>query len=75
MANLHSIHVGGIPFSSSVQDLRDIFGKYGEVADVYIPRDSVTKEPRGFCFVRYYDEGAASDAIAKAFSFVGSVPS
>lgn len=31
--------------------LRETFGKYGEVKDVYMPRDHVTREPKGFAFV------------------------
>ena len=34
-------------------DLRKIFGKYGEISDVYIPLDYYTKEPRGFSYIQY----------------------
>jgi RNA recognition motif-containing protein len=33
--------------------LKKKFEKYGEVRDVYIPRDFHTKEPRGFAYVQY----------------------
>lgn len=34
-------------------DLRNIFSQYGEVKDVYIPRDFYTGRPRGFAYVEY----------------------
>ncbi len=34
-------------------DLRKIFEKYGEVKDVYIPKDFHTGEPREFAYVQY----------------------
>merc|ERR1719221_1687195 len=37
--------------------LREAFGKYGEIGDVHIPRD------RGFAFVRFLEERDADDAI------------
>lgn len=35
------------------EDLRRIFGKYGRIQDVYIPRDYYTKKVRGFAYVQY----------------------
>lgn len=40
-----------------------MFERYGEVGDVYIPRDPYTQESRGFAFVRYFDQRDADDAI------------
>merc|ERR1711970_1635757 len=42
-------------------DLRETFGRYGEVRDVYMPRDHYTREPRGFAFVEFLDERDAAD--------------
>ena len=42
-----------------------MFEKYGDVGDVYIPRDPHTQDSRGFAFVRYYDERDADDAIER----------
>lgn len=35
------------------EELRDLFGKYGPLKDVYLPLDYYTRRPRGFCYVQY----------------------
>ena len=39
------------------------FIRYGELGDVYMPRDLRSGEPRGFAFVRYMSQRDADDAI------------
>ena len=50
----------------TVQDrsdmLRDLFAKYGELGDVYIPRDYQTRQPRGFAFVRFANRSDGEEA-------------
>lgn len=45
--------------------LRDVFGKFGAVTDVYLPRDRNTNRPRGFGFVTMANRAGADDAIAQ----------
>ena len=42
--------------------LREKFSHYGDIGDVYIPRNYSTNEPRGFAFVRFADKRDAEDA-------------
>lgn len=51
--NMISLKVGNITYRTTCNDLKYIFGKYGQVGDVYIPKDRFTRESRGFAFVRY----------------------
>ena len=37
--------------------------RYGEVGDVYIPRDHHTGDPRGFAFVRFKNRDDAEEAM------------
>lgn len=46
-------------------ELRDFFSKFGEVRDVYIPRDYYTQKSRGFCFVEFLRYDDAREALEK----------
>ena len=58
-----SLKVGNLTYRTTPDILKRVFEKYGDVGDVYIPRDPHTQDSRGFAFVRYYDERDADDAI------------
>lgn len=47
------------------EDLNSIFREYGEIADIYIPRDRNGGGNRGFCFVRYYKDEDAQKALSE----------
>jgi len=57
-----SIYVGNLPFSISENEIRDLFGSYGEVQSVKLINDRETGRFRGFGFVEM-DEAAAGEAI------------
>ncbi|KAL5976743.1 Arginine/serine-rich splicing factor scl25a transcript I [Asimina triloba] len=44
------------------EDLRRPFGQFGQLKDIYLPRDYYTGEPRGFGFVQYVDPADAAEA-------------
>lgn len=48
-----SLKVDNLTYRTTCEDLRRVFEKYGEVGDVYIPKDRFSRESRGFAFVRY----------------------
>ncbi|XP_072029053.1 serine/arginine-rich splicing factor 2-like [Amphiura filiformis] len=58
-----SLKVDNLTFRTTPEELRKAFDKYGEVGDVYIPRDRFTKQSRGFAFIRFYDRRDAEDAM------------
>lgn len=58
-----SLKVDNLTYRTTPEDLRRAFDKYGDVGDVYIPRDRFTRESRGFAFVRFYDKRDAEDAL------------
>jgi splicing factor, arginine/serine-rich 2 len=58
-----SLKVDNLTYRTTPDMLKRVFEKYGDVGDVYIPRDPYTQESRGFAFVRYFDERDADDAI------------
>jgi RNA recognition motif-containing protein len=54
------MYVGNLPFSSTEDDLRDLFSQYGEVQSANIIYDRETGRSRGFGFVEMAEDGADS---------------
>jgi RNA recognition motif-containing protein len=59
---MKTIYVGNLPFSSTQQEISDLFGRYGTVHSVNVINDRDTGRPRGFCFVEM-DADPAQAAI------------
>jgi cold-inducible RNA-binding protein len=57
------MYVGNLPFDTNDQDLRTLFGEYGQVTDVHLPSDRETGRPRGFAFVTMDTKEAMEQAI------------
>jgi RNA recognition motif-containing protein len=58
------IYVGNLAFSATVDDIRQLFEPYGDVARVHLPEDRETGRPRGFGFVEMPNDTEAHAAIA-----------
>jgi RNA recognition motif-containing protein len=58
------LYVGNLPFSSTEEDLRELFGRHGSVESVNVITDRETGRPRGFAFVEMEEASAAQDAIS-----------
>ncbi len=58
------LFVGGIPYRTTDEELRQLFSQAGEVVSVFIPMDRETQRPRGFAFVEMVDDAAAEKAIS-----------
>ena len=62
----HSIIPPNPPHADTNEDrLRQVFGEFGPVTDVFLPSDRNTGRPRGFGFVTMGTRPAAESAIAK----------
>ena len=57
------LYVGNLPFSTTEDELREIFSAHGDVADVSLINDRETGRPRGFGFVEMSDDNSAKEAI------------
>jgi RNA recognition motif-containing protein len=55
---MKKIYVGNLPFSSTEDDVRQLFEQHGEVHSVALINDRETGRPRGFGFVEMDDNGA-----------------
>jgi RNA recognition motif-containing protein len=59
-----NIYVGNLPFTTNVEEIRDLFGAYGEVESVNLITDRDTGRLRGFGFVSMASGGnEAIDAL------------
>lgn len=57
------LYVGGLPYSSTEDGLRDHFSQAGSVASASIIMDKMTGRSRGFGFVEMADEEGAQKAV------------
>lgn len=57
------LYVGGIPYSSTEDEIKNYFAEAGEVTSVTIITDRYTGRSRGFGFVEMADEDGAKKAI------------
>ena len=63
ISNLHSVKIDNLSFDLSQEEITDMFSPYGEIGDVYVPRNHYTQRMRGFAFVRYVEKQSADAAI------------
>jgi RNA recognition motif-containing protein len=57
------IYVGGLPYSTTEQQLSDLFAVHGSVASSRIITDKFTGQSRGFGFVEMSSDSEAQAAI------------
>ncbi len=58
-----NIYVGNLPYQVTEDDLREVFGAYGEISRCNVIRDRETGKSKGFGFVEMPDGGQAEAAI------------
>ena len=61
----NKLYVGNLPFSSTDDSLREVFGQCGSVTDVMIALDRQTGRSRGFGFITFSSDAEANAAIEK----------
>jgi RNA recognition motif-containing protein len=57
------LFVGGLAWETTEHELREVFGRYGEVTEVKIITDRDTGRSRGFGFVTFVNNEDANKAI------------
>lgn len=58
-----NIYVGNLPYSATEEQLRTMFGQYGDVSSASIVKDRDTGRSKGFGFVEMTNDSAAEQAI------------
>lgn len=59
------LYVGNLSFNSNEDTLREAFGQFGKLTDIYVATDRMTGRPRGFAFVTYETPEEATQAVEK----------
>ncbi len=59
------LYVGGIPYSTTEAELKEVFGQSGEVLSAVIIIDKMTGRSKGFGFVEMAKDADADNAIAE----------
>jgi len=57
------IYVGNLSYSVTSEDLREVFGEYGEVASAEVVQDKFSGQSKGFGFVDIPNNADADRAI------------
>ena len=60
-----NIYVGNLSYSVTDDDLKSIFGEFGEVTRASVIIDKDTRKSKGFGFVEMSNSAEAQDAIAQ----------
>jgi len=68
---LSDLIVLGLPYSSTEEDLKDYFEKFGELAHFEVKTDAQTKKSRGFGFIRFKEEETVKEVLAASHSLGG----
>lgn len=60
---MYKLFVGGLPFATTDDELKEIFAAHGTVASATVVRDRESGRSKGFGFVEYEndDEGKAAE--------------
>lgn len=62
---MKKVYVANIPYSTTEQDLEQLFCECGEVLNVNLITDRDTGRPRGFGFIEFGTEDNAQAAVSK----------
>jgi len=66
---MHTVRVTNLSEDITEQDLRDLFGTYGALQRVFLVKDKISRESKGFAFVTFYTRADAEKAIEKVSGF------
>jgi len=59
------IYVGNLPFSVTLDRLKELFSPYGQIKDAIVMADKFTGRSRGFGFVTFANDSDADKALAE----------
>jgi len=66
------LFVGGLGRSIGEAEIREYFGKFGEVESVNIKLDQYTGQSRGFAFVTFKDAQVINELLSRSTHYIGN---
>jgi RNA recognition motif-containing protein len=66
-----NLYVGNLPFTTTADDLREVFGQFGSVTRAQVVEDRETGRSRGFGFVEMTEGGDAAIENLNGAQFQG----
>jgi len=57
------LFIGGLPYTTTSEELKEMFSKIGEVTSADVITDKFTNQGKGFGFVEFADDANADKAI------------
>ncbi len=61
---MNKIYIGNLPYQISNDDLESYFSSCGEIKDIKIIKDRDTGRSKGFAFLEFDEESAATEACS-----------
>jgi len=61
--DLITLKIDNVSHRTVIDDLDILFGKFGKIGDIHIPKDGRTGDNKGFAFVRFVHKEDAEDAM------------
>jgi len=61
---MKNLYVGNLAFSTTEEQIREMFQPYGAIEKINVVRDQDSGQPRGFAFVEMNNDEEAGKAIA-----------
>lgn len=61
---MNKVYVGNLSFNTTEQELEELFGQYGKVAEVALIRDRISNRLKGFGFITFETQQEAESALA-----------
>lgn len=62
--SLRKLFIGGLDYRTNDDSLKAFFEQWGEIVDVVVMKDPVTKRSRGFGFITYSESKMVDEAMS-----------
>lgn len=60
---MNKIYVGNLPYTLAEDELRGLFGSFGEIIKISLIRDKATRKSKGYAFIEFTQASEAESAV------------